>query len=74
MRIIYHKLFNENIHPILVHATNVLNEWGFNIFRKKYELMSHYHVIWYSHGVKIVTKGETGKDKRVFNVYQRKCG
>ena len=74
MRIKYHKLKEQNRHPILIQASRILNEWGFNKFRYNYELLSQYNLFIDNNGSTVIFKSDQKESPRIFLVNQERCG
>ena len=78
MQVIHRNLITENKHPILIQASNILSEWGFNKFRKySYAPLNEYMCMSNPSGCTLVYKKdvdqETKTDLHTFKPYQRRC-
>ena len=78
MQVIQRRLVTKNQHPILIQASNILSEWGFNKFRKySYAPLNDYMCMLNPSGCTLVYKKDvdedTKTDLKIFKPFQRRC-
>ena len=79
MQIMHRNLVNDNQHPILIQAANILSEWGFNKFRKHSfaplkEYICMVNPSGCTHVYKKDVEDENTTDLRTFKPFETRCG
>ena len=78
MKIMHRNLVNDDQHPILIQAANILSEWGFNKFRKhSFSPLKEYICMLNPSGCTLVYKKDVDEenktDLRTFLPFQTRC-
>ena len=78
MQVIHRNLVSENRDPVLIQASNILSEWGFNKFRKySYAPLNEYMYMLNPSGCTHVYKKDVDEDSKtdlqIFKPFQRRC-
>ena len=78
MKIMHRNLVNDDQHPILIQAANILSEWGFNKFRKhSFAPLKEYICMLNPSGCTLVYKKDVDEenktDLRTFLPFQTRC-
>ena len=78
MQVIHRNIVSENQDPVLIQASNILSEWGFNKFRKySYAPLNEYMCMLNPSGCTLVYKKDVDEDTKtdlqIFKPFQRRC-